>query len=107
MVGRLLSLASLLTALLACIPGAPAVPARRTNTGAGMFANPKFVPPPHVAGPRWVDSAPKPSAQAATSTALTPPVFAVYSDQWVSGENGPPAVSSISVSLLLARTTEL
>ncbi len=31
------------------------------------------------------------------------PHFVVYSDEWVSGENGPPAVSQVQVSLRNSR----
>jgi hypothetical protein len=37
------------------------------------------------------------------STRATPaaPHFVIYSDEWVSGENGPPPVSDVTVSLSL------
>jgi hypothetical protein len=66
-----------------------------------MFANPAFAPPPKHEGRMFNGFVPPPhnlteSANALEKRAtLSPPYWVVYNDAWVSGEQGPPATSSI------------
>jgi hypothetical protein len=89
-------IASLVALLAALVASATAVPA---TANATMFAH-RLTPPPFVAGPRWSDSH---TAAAAPDHALAAraggvPRWVVYSDAWIGGESGPPAMSSVNVS---------
>jgi hypothetical protein len=100
MASRLLSLVCLFFAL-----GALAVPTTTESsstivplTEKRMFGNSHIAPPPYVAGPRFNGTAvPAPDAHELSNraAALTFPRWVAYSDAWVSGENGPPAASSL------------
>lgn len=69
----------------------PALSARAPAEGdAAMFANPAFVPPPPI------------ERDLQARATLEDAHFVVYSDAWVPGQTGPPAVSAIKVSTFLS-----
>jgi hypothetical protein len=76
-----------------------AVPTATTPRSVGsMFDNPAFTRPPVVQGPHWNATSHPSSPQPGAAAAISAPYWVVYSDAWVSGENGPPTVSTINVS---------
>jgi hypothetical protein len=79
------------------LSGVTPAPARRAS--GEMFNNPAFVPPPKLKGVPYNSSAVSHGVESpAAAAAFSPPYWVVYNDAWVSGENGPPAPSTINVS---------
>jgi hypothetical protein len=96
MIGRISFFVCLVLAL-----GAAATPSNTEVTSVAstkrMFGNPNIAPPPHVDGPRFngTSVAARDAHKLSTRDTVSFPRWVAYSDEWVSGESGPPAASSL------------